>query len=205
MFPAIVAVQSREGEGMEVEVAAEAKDKRLNRMVALTVVVLSIVMGLGQVKDGNIGQSMSQAQSNAVDRWSEYQATKTKLHIDETAVAQATVLEGIGGPKVAVVTGAERTRLTGEIAKYQREIPQLRAQAQGFQAQYDALNIHDDQFDASDALLSIAISIAAVAALTDNAVALYASWAFATLGLVMSAAGFLGWSLHSDLMSRLLS
>ena len=36
---------------MEIEVAAEAKDKRLNQLVALTVVVMSIFMGLAQVKD----------------------------------------------------------------------------------------------------------------------------------------------------------
>ena len=72
-------------------------------------------------------------------------------------------------------------------------------------AQYNALNVHDDQFDASDALLSIAISIAAVAALTESAGALYAAWAFAALGVTMSAAGFFGWGLHSDLLSRLLS
>ena len=189
---------------MEVEVAAEAKDKRLNRLVALTVVTLSIVMGLGQVKDGNIVQAMQQAQSDAVDRWGEYQATKTKLHIDQVALAQDSALEGLGGAKVAAATGAERARLAGEIAKYDREIPELRKAAEGFKAQYDALNVHDDQFDASDALLSIAISIAAVAALAESAWALYAAWGFAAGGLVMTAAGFFGWSLHSGLLSRLL-
>lgn len=189
---------------MDVELDAEAKDKRLNRMVALTVVVLSIIMGLGQVKDGNIGQSMAQAQSNAVDRWGEYQATKTKLHIDETAMAQDRFLAGIGGPKVVAATAAEEARLTGEEAKYGKEIPALRKEAEGFAAQYDALNVHDDQFDASDAFLSIAISISAVAALTDSFTALAVGWAFGALGLLMSAAGFFGWSLHSELMSRLL-
>src|SRR5689334_11959125 len=151
---------------MEIEVAAEAKDKRLNRLVALTVVTLSIVMGLGQVKDGNIVQAMQQAQSDAVDTWGEYQATKTKLHIDEVALAQDSALERLGGAKAG--TDTERARLGGEMAKYQREIPQLRKAAEGFKARYDALNVHDDQFDASDALLSIAISIAAVAALAES-------------------------------------
>jgi hypothetical protein len=53
---------------MDIEIDAEAKDKRLNRLVALTVVVMSIFMGLSQVKDGNIVQAMAQAQSNAGDR-----------------------------------------------------------------------------------------------------------------------------------------
>jgi ABC-type multidrug transport system fused ATPase/permease subunit len=190
---------------MEVEVNAEAKDKRLNRMVALTVVALSIIMGLGQVKDGNIVQAMQQAQSDAVDHWNEYQATKTKLHLDEVALAQNAFLETLGGPKIAAATAAERDRLTREMAKYQKEIPELKKQAEGDAAQYDALNVHDDQFDASDAFLSIAISIAAVAALAEAMWALYAAWAFGALGILMSAAGFFGWSLHWDFVSKLLS
>ncbi|CAN7200993.1 DUF4337 domain-containing protein [Phenylobacterium sp. LjRoot225] len=180
---------------MEIEIAAEAKDKRLNQAVAITVVVLSVFMGLAQVKDGNIVQGMQQAQADAVDRWGEYQATKTKLHIDETALAQLNLLSAAATPAAAV----ERARLTGEIAKYDKEIPALRTQAEGFQAQYDALNVHDDQFDASDALISIAISISAVAALAESAGTLYAAWLFGAGGIVMGLAGFLGWALHSPL------
>jgi len=39
---------------MEVEVNAEAKDKRLNRMVAITVVAFSVFTGLCNIKDGNL-------------------------------------------------------------------------------------------------------------------------------------------------------
>jgi hypothetical protein len=190
---------------MDIEIGAEAKDKSLNRRVAITVVILSIFMGLSGVKDGNIVQAMQQAQSSGVDSWGEYQATKTKLHIDETALAQTRFLAATGGDKIAQATGAETARLTTEIAKYQAEIPTLKTQAQGFQAQYDALNVHDDQFDASDALISIAVSIAAVAALVEIPAALYVAWVFGALGLVMGVSGFMGWSLHSDFMSKLLS
>lgn len=179
---------------MDIEIDAEAKDKRLNRMVALTVVVLSIFMGLGQVKDGNIVQAMAQAQSNAVDRWGEYQATRTKLHIDETALAQARVVPALA---------AEQARLTAEIAKYEKEAPVLRRQAEGYQAQYDALNVHDDQFDASDAAIGVAVAIAAVAALSESFPALFAAWMFGGFGMVMGLAGFLGWALKSPLASLL--
>ena len=179
---------------MDIEIDAEAKDKRLNRMVALTVVVLSIFMGLGQVKDGNIVQAMSQAQSNAVDRWGEYQATRTKLHIDETALAQARVVPALA---------AEGARLTAEIGKYETEAPRLRQEAESFQTQYDALNVHDDQFDASDAAISVAVAIAAVAALSESFPALFAAWVFGGFGVVMGLAGFLGWALKSPLAALL--
>lgn len=188
---------------MELEVAAEAKDKWLNRAVAMTVVILSIFMGLAQVKDGNIVQAMAQAQANAVDRWGEYQATRTKLHIDETALSQDRALAVIGGRGVAAGVTAEQARLTGEISKYEAETPKLRQQAEGYQAQYDALNVHDDQFDASDALIGIAVSVAAVAALAESWPALLVGWGFGAFGIVMGVAGFLGWALRSPLAKLL--
>jgi len=190
---------------MELEVGVEAKDKRLNRMVALTVVTLSVFMGVAQVKDGNIVQAMQQAQSDAVDRWDEYQATKTKMHIDETALAQTRFVAAQAGGKVADVAAREEARLSAEVSKYQAEIPKLRSQAEGSERQYDALNVHDDQFDASDALIGIAVSIAAVSALAESFPALAVAWAFGILGVVMGLAGFLGWSLHSATLARLLS
>ena len=113
---------------MEVEVSAEAKDKRLNRMVAITVVVLSVFMGLCNIKDGNIVQAMQQAQANAIDRWGEYQATRTKTHIAEAA---RTTIITLGGAHLC-----RRRRRDGRfrrsIARYNREAPDLAAQARGF-------------------------------------------------------------------------
>jgi hypothetical protein len=189
---------------MDIEIGAEAKDKRFNRRVAITVVALSIFMGLCGVKDGNIVQAMQQAQSDGVDGWNEYQATKTKLHIDETALSQVRLLALTGGARAAAPVAAETLRLETEMAKYKAEIPALKIKAEGFSAQYDALNVHDDQFDASDALISIAVSIAAVAALVEISAALWVSWAFGALGVVMGLAGFLGWSLHSAFLGKLL-
>lgn len=187
---------------MDIEIGAEAKDKSFNRRVAITVVALSIFMGLCGVKDGNIVQAMQQAQSDSVDTWNEYQATKTKLHIDQTALNQTRLLAGDRGAAAAVQV--ETLRLQTEIAKYQAEVPALKARAQAFSDQYDALNVHDDQFDASDALISIAVSIAAVAALVEIPAALWASWGFGALGVVMGLAGFLDWSLHWAFLSKLL-
>ena len=190
---------------MDIEIGAEAKDKAFNRRVAMTVVALSIFMGLAHVKDDNLVQAMQQAQARGVDSWGEYQATKTKQHLDENSLVDIQALAAIGGAKTAMVSGAEIARLQKDIAKYKSEVPALKKQAEGYQAQYDALNIHDDQFDACDALISIAISVAAVAALVEAPWALWVSWTFAGLGVAMGLSGFLGWSLHSDFLAKVLS
>ena len=56
---------------------SQGSDKTLNRLVALTVVVLSVFMGLANIKDDNLVQAMQLAKSDAVDTWSEYQASRT--------------------------------------------------------------------------------------------------------------------------------
>jgi hypothetical protein len=187
---------------MEIEVSAEAKDKRLNRMVAITVVVLSVVMGLGNIKDGNIVQNMAQAKADSVDRWGEYQATKTKIHIAQTARAEMAVIATTPGARAAAATAI--AGLDRDIVKYTAEAPKLARQAQGYADSYDAYNVHDDQFDASEALISTAISMAAVAALAESFWLLAAGWAFGGFGLFMAVCGFAGWAFHPDVLSNFL-
>ncbi|WP_425230333.1 DUF4337 domain-containing protein [Sphingomonas sp.] len=186
---------------MDVEVTAEAKDKRLNRLVAITVVFLSVFMGLGNIKDGNIVQAMAQAQSNSVDRWNEYQASRTKRHIVDTAAQQLAATAG-RAPSPAITAALAAMR--AESAHYVAEAPGLAHEAKGFAAQYDALNIHDDQFDASEALISTAISLAAVAALVESAGVLWLAWAFGAFGVFMGVCGFAGWGFHPDVLSNFL-
>ena len=184
---------------MEIEVSAEAKDKRLNRKVAVTVVALSVFMGLCGIKDGNIVQAMQQAQSASVDRWNEYQATKTKWHLDQASRAQIAALAPDPARVAPILAGLDR-----DIAKYAAETPGLAVEAKAQSDLYGALNVHDDQFDASDASVSTAISVAAVAALVETGWLLWVAWGFGAFGVVMGLAGFLGWSLHPELLSNLL-
>lgn len=183
---------------MDVEVSAEAKDKRLNNLVALTVVVFSVATGLGNIKDGNIVQAMAQAQASSLDRWNEYQATRTKLHIVETARAQLAAASTSASVEEAI------SGFDADAAKYKTESPKLAEEAKDFADQYDALNVHDDQFDAAEASLATAISIAAVAALTESWVPLVAAWLIGGFGLFMTTCGFAGWPFHPDVLSTLL-
>ncbi len=185
------------------DIPAEGSNKRLNRLVAITVVILSVFLGLCHIKDDNLVQAMQQSKADAVDSWSEYQATKTKLHISEGAADQLAVLGELARDKTAVA--AQTARLAAQIGKYRTEIPALQAKARGFEAAYDAMNYHDDQFDAADAMTGIAVSVAAVAALSESLWVLFVAWGFGSFGVVMGLAGFLGWAIHPDFLARLLS
>lgn len=186
---------------MDVEFSAEAKDKWLNRYVAITVVILSVFTGLCNIKDGNIVQAMQEAKANSVDEWGEYQAARTKWHIADTARSEIAILAG-GTPSPQAK--ATLRSLEAEIAKYKRETPQLADRAKGYAAEYDALNVHDDQFDASEALISTGISMSAVAALVESFPLLAGAWMFGALGMFMGICGFVGLAFHPDIVSRFL-
>jgi hypothetical protein len=179
----------------------QSSDRTLNRLVALTVVILSVFMGLANIKDDNLVQAMQLAKSDAVDTWSEYQASRTKLHVAETARVEMAL---IAGPTPSPSAAGALRDMDAQIAKYTAEAPRLRQTAQADEARYDALNVHDDQFDLSDALISIAVSLAAVAALAESRPLLGVCWAAGALGLLFGIAGFAGWSLHPNALAALL-
>ena len=81
----------------------------------------------------------------------------------------------------------------------------MKKKAKAHEKEYDDMNYRDDQFDLSDAALSICLGMLAVASLTNKRKLLYLSWLFAGLGIVMGLAGLLGLHLHPDILTKLLS
>lgn len=61
----------------------QAQETSLNNMVGLVVLLLSVIMAFGKIKDDNIVQNIQQSKIQAVDTWNEYQAKKLKLHLAE--------------------------------------------------------------------------------------------------------------------------
>lgn len=190
------------------EAIENAGESRLNSVIALLVAIIATVMALGNIKDGNIGQAMTQAQSNAVDTWSQYQAKSTKQNLAEATLVQLTVQRGLAAgltPEQRAMLDRQIADYQGRVKRYESEKGELKKQAEAYQAEYDRLNLHDDQFDLSDASLSVAIAILGITALTRKRWLLVVGILFALFGLVFSVAGFLNLSLHPDVLTRLLS
>ena len=178
-------------------------EKRLNDLVAVTVVILTVFLAICKVKDDNIVQAMQKAQSGAVDTWAEYQSTRVKLHVDENGLAQLRLLETAVSLDSALAA-KQAAEYEADIAKYQQRSKETMAKAKALEAEYDRLNVHDDQFDISEAFISIAIAVAAVAALVDNYLLLYLAWMSGATGIVFGVAGFAGWSIRPEILVQIL-
>ena len=188
---------------MDADVKARRSDKRLNDLVAITVVILSVFMAVSKIKDDNINQAMQKAKADSVDAWAEYQAARIKLHVDENALATLRLMETTGNFDRALAA-KQAAEFESDIKKYEGRSKETRAKAEGMEKEYDRLNFRDDQFDMSDAFVSIGIALAAVAALVDSFWLLYVAWGSAALGMSFGVAGFIGLSFRPEWLSQLL-
>ncbi len=177
----------------------------LNSWVAITVALLATFLGVCKVKDDNIVQAMQQAQADKLDHWAFYQARNIREEVAQAALvqlklAQATAPADQQGKYAEALATYEH--LVGDQEKKKDEV---RSQAEQDQRTYEALNVHDDQFDLSDALVALAISLLALTALTHKKWLYWAALIPTAFGVLMGLAGLFGWNLHSDTFARLLS
>ena len=107
----------------------------------------------------------------------------------------------VRGPGAKAAVDAAEARAAEEKGKKE----ELRQQAEADQKTYDALNYRDDQFDLSDALLALAISMLAVTTLTNKPWMYWLALVPTALGVLMGLAGLAGWHIHPDALSSLLS
>jgi hypothetical protein len=188
---------------MDADVKTDGSDKRLNNLVAVTVVILSVFMAVSKIKDDNVTQAMQKTKQESVDAWAEYQASRIKLHVDENSLTQLRMLETAGNIDRAIAA-RQTADYEADIKKYEARSKETRARAETLEKEYDRLNFRDDQFDMSDAFLSIAIAVAAVAALVDSFLLLYVAWISGALGFAFGIAGFLGLNFRPDWLAQLL-
>ena len=179
--------------------------RKLSATVAITVALLATVMGICKVKDDNIKQSMQQAQANRVDHWAFYQARNMREEVAKATVVQLR-LGAAGRPAAEQANYQDAIKQYEALAQEQgRKKAESKADAENDQKVYDAANFKDDQFDLSDALLALAISLLAVTALTQLWALYFAALVPTAFGVLLGGGGLGGWSIHPSALIALLS
>jgi len=191
-------------ESISRQAESDAKE-RINNRVAVTVAILAAFMAVTKVKDDNICQLMVKEKSEEVNAWAFYQAKSLKQNVAELGKAELTGL-------THSITGDARAQIDAQVKSYDEEITRYRNEkgpieikAKEHRINYDKLNFRDDQFDLSDATLSISMAMLAVTALTGKRWLLMASWLVGGFGALLGIAGLTGLNLHPDWLIKLLS
>ncbi|MDD4976045.1 MAG: DUF4337 domain-containing protein [Bacteriovorax sp.] len=176
-----------------------SKESKLNSKIAIMVAVSATIMAICNIKDGNIVQAMSQAQAHSIDSWSYFQAKSTKQSIAENSLE----LLKISPQKDQVVVNQEK-RLEDKIIKYEKEKTEIKNKAEAFEKEYEDLNVFDDQFDMTEAFISIAIAMLGVTALTQKKWLFYFASTVSISGVLMGLAAFMKISVHLEWVSKIL-
>jgi hypothetical protein len=179
------------------ETVEHSRESKINATVAVWVALTATFMALCNVKDGNIVQAMSQAQAHGIDAWSYFQAKSTKQSIAENTVELLKLQKNPSNDEVI-------KKYEAQIARYEKEKTEIKNQAEGFQKEYEEINEFDDQFDMTDAFLSIAIAMFGITALTQKRWLMYFAASVSLLGILLGITAFMHISLHSDLISKIL-
>lgn len=189
------------------EAVENASESRLNSIIALLVAITATFMSVCNIKDGNIVQNMSVTQSEIVDTWSQYQAKSTKQHTSASFLDQFTVQRVILSNLSAEGQRALDDKIVfckSEVDRYDREKSELKKKAEQLQDDYNELNVHDDQFDMSEAFISVGIALAGVTALTKKKWLLGVAIGFSVMGLFLGGCGFAGYDFHPVWLAKLL-
>jgi len=187
------------------EAVEKARESKLNTIIAACVAVIATFMSLCNVKAGNIAQQMQTAQANAVDEWAYYQSKSTKENIAQAAIDQLVVERDMATPELRSKFDDAIAKQQAQTKRYEKEKDDIKAKAQAFEAEHEALDVHNDQFDMAEALLSVAIALLGVTALTQKRWMLGVASVFGVFGGVMGVAGFAKLALHPDWLARFLS
>ncbi|MGZ3743007.1 MAG: DUF4337 domain-containing protein [Pseudobdellovibrionaceae bacterium] len=184
-----------------------SEESKLNNWIAIIVALSASFVTIVNIKDNNIVQAMSQAQAHSVDAWSFYQSKSTKQHLAENSKSQVE-LQSVFQNKLSADSKAKIAALiktySDQIAKYDKEKAEIKIQAEAYQVEYDSLNIRDDQFDMSEAMISLAMAILGLSALTKKKSLFTMGLFMSCLGIIFGLAGFIGWNIHPGWLARLL-
>lgn len=182
-----------------------ANESRLNSKIAIFVAITATFMAICNIKGGNIVQNMSKAQSKAVNNWSYFQAKSTKQNLTENTV-ELLSSQLLNTNNAAAKADIEKkiAAYKEKIARYEKEKAEIKAEAEAQEKAYDDMNIFDDQFDMTEAMLSIAIAMFGLTALTQKKPLFYFALTLSAGGFILGLSAFLHISLHSDFVSNIL-
>ncbi len=185
-----------------------AEDAALNTGISIAVALAGTFMALTNVKDGNINQAMQDAQASKINEWGYFQAKSTKENIAEGTLEQLKslrLLSAGASPEVLADLDKKISEFQQKVERYEKEKAEIKVKAEGWQSTYENLNKIDDQFDLSDAAMSVGIALSGVSALVKRRSLFAVALIFLSIGALMGLAGFLGWEVQIPILSKLLS
>jgi len=158
--------------------AEEQKERSWLNKVALSTAILAALAAIAAMQGNSLANHAMMNQLKANDQWELYQAKATKRHVDQSGVL---ILQAI--------QKSVPNSVNDEIDKLKKEQEPIQRQAQAFQEKSRQDFEHHEYFAFSVAVLQIAISLGAMAALLKKRPIWYFSMALGLVGIILMMMG----------------
>ena len=153
------------------ESAPEAKPapilkERWTQWVALTTTILAVCAAISSLKGGGYSTKVQLSTTQEVNKWSYFQSKSIKQHAVELHRDQLDLaLLEARTPEAQRLLQERIARADAELARYDQEKGQIKAEAEAIQKDEGELKRHAGAFGLAVMLLQIAIMLSSVAAL----------------------------------------
>lgn len=190
----------------EKEDPAKGATEKFNNLVAATIAILATFTAVAAIKGSNVDQSIQQAQVSSNDNWAWYQAIRTRedmgsyelLRLQQLARNRPSREEA---RRLAVEVKAQ----SDELDHIRQRKDQVQHDAQAADASVASLNVFNDQYDISGALITISMALLALCVLAQTRWLYWFSIAPGAVGLFFGVTAMMGVPIHIDMLSKLLT
>ena len=189
----------------QVEELAEAhRYDRFNRMVAMTVALLALVMVLGKLKENNVATGVMAVQVNRAQFQTQFQDRNLMRSMYERQIENRQLREN---PSGVATTKEQQQQLASAQANWQAQVARLTAEQKKMtdgtkreQATHKVLIAQQHLLQFAAALMTLAITLFAVSALTRSKLLYGLGLTVSIVGVFLEIGGFLGWKLEVGLL-----
>lgn len=188
----------------EIPVEAGKDGGKLETWVGISVVLLATFLGVCNIKGNNIAQKMQLKQADRIDNWAWFQARNVRHAIYEAAADELSVPWPGETPEARQIREAKAEAYRKRAREQEEKGEKQKADAEAAMREYEALGEQDDQFDLSEAALSLGLAMMGLTVLLKRWWLFWVALVPAGIGVVMGVAGFLGASTSSPIIKNVV-
>jgi uncharacterized protein DUF4337 len=155
--------------------------------VSITISIMAVLVASVTLMGHRTHTEELLRQSQAADRWSQYQAKSVRLHETQGFSDVVNIIASLDKEKGAAL----REKYVKEVEHYQSDKQDISKEAKDLEAERDLAGRKADRFDGGEALLEIGLVICSITLLTKRKVFWFGGMLIGAAGIALALTGFL--------------
>jgi hypothetical protein len=174
-------------EGIELpETHHGGEDDPMVLLVSITISIMAVLVAAATLLGHRAHTEELLRQSQAADRWAQYQAKSVRLHETQGFSDVVNIVASLDKKKGATL----REKYQKEVEHYQSDKEDISAEAKNLEAERDLAGRRADRFDGGEAILEIGLLICSVTMMTKRKLFWFGGTLIGALGMGLAVTGF---------------